>query len=503
MVVRRLFFNVPARRKFLKRVETEMGHVTTLVSNMALARPDVHITLVHNGKIIFDLPASSDLSSRLRHALGAEALRSLIPADRHFDGVLSRGSLRVHGFVSAPSYTRTSTRSLHVFVNQRFVRDRLINHAVFEAYRGLAPKGRYPLVVLFIDLPVDSVDVNVHPSKHEIRFQDQAQVHESVKNVIVDALKSSDRAGAEVLPEEVRVLPFRGRPSSGAEDVHRSGNVAPGDGVEMYDQGEVPARDPELKRGVTDALKRYYGKMERGGEAGAATFPRPGTSSGHSSKKARAPARKADGVGEPLADLQRGLPGIDFSKVNVIGQAAGTYVLAEFEDSLLIIDQHAAHERMMFEKISGQFRSESIARQPLLFPTTVDLTYEEARRVEENLETLVRLGLEVEPFGGSTVAVKALPALLSGADPVKLLLDVVDRMGDVKGGAGALDERFEEIFAVMACHSVVRAHERMELPEMAALVKSMDDLEFPGHCPHGRDVVVRIRFKDLEKWFGR
>jgi DNA mismatch repair protein MutL len=193
IAVRRLFFNVPARRKFLKSIETELGHITHLVANMALARPDVHTTLIHNGSPLFDLPASPDLSGRLRHALGADAIAHLIPVDAAFP-LSAPGALRVHGFVSTPAYSRASTRALHVFVNRRFVRDRLINHAVFEAYRTLLPRGRYPLVVLFLDLPAETVDVNVHPAKHEIRFQDQNTVHQAVIDAILAALRQPDRS---------------------------------------------------------------------------------------------------------------------------------------------------------------------------------------------------------------------------------------------------------------------------------------------------------------------
>lgn len=488
IVIRKLFSNVPARRKFLKSIETELGHITTLVSNMALARPDVHVTLIHNGRVIYDLPSSSDLSGRLRHALGADALRQLMPVDRTFSEVLHQGELRIHGFVSGPSYTRSSTRSLHVFVNRRFVRDRLINHAVFESYRTLVPKGRYPLVVLFIDLPPDAVDVNVHPAKHEIRFRDQAAVHQAVMDAIMDALKLADRSAASGADHDLH-LPFRGRlePAKG-EGISRRDTMPPGDAGNN-------SGDPELLHGVENAMRRYHEKLDRDGarDFTVVDINRRGW-------------RKRDDGNEGASVLPAPAPGPEpgfrFSDLHVIGQAAGTYILAQGPESLLIIDQHAAHERIMFETLWSQFKSEAVARQPLLFPATVDLTFQEARRVEAHQETLLRLGLEVEPFGGNTMAVKALPALLAGADPARLLLEVVDQLGEAGGGAG-ISERLDEVFAVMACHSVVRAHEKLERKEIEALFQSMDELEFPGHCPHGRDVVVRIKFREMEKWFGR
>ena len=192
--VRRLFFNVPARRKFLKSVETELGHITNLVSNMALARPDIHFRLVHNGEQMFDLPSSADLGGRLRQALGADAVANLVPVD--FSAEIEPGrSLHVHGYVSLPTYTRSSARSLHLFVNRRFVRDRLLSHAVFEAYRTLIPRGRFPLVALFLDLAPELVDVNVHPAKVEVRFREQTRVHDQVMTAVQQALQVRIRPG--------------------------------------------------------------------------------------------------------------------------------------------------------------------------------------------------------------------------------------------------------------------------------------------------------------------
>lgn len=479
LTVRRLFYNVPARRKFLKNVDTEMGHITTLMGNLALARPDAHFSLQHDGRVLSDLPASPDLSGRLRHALGADALAQLVPVARTFE-IEASVPLRVHGFVSAPSYHRSSTRSLHVFVNRRFVRDRLINHAVFEAYRTLLPKGRYPLVVLFLDLSADAVDVNVHPAKHEIRFRDPAAVHQAVLDALTDALKIADRAGGLPAAGRSVSLPFRG--------------TSPPLEVEPLES----ERDPEASAtlaGVADALKRYHEKMEREKsffpdqrtlERSGQSWPRP---SGRGEAEEALPSPRPDGTG------------LRFSELRVIGQVAGTYILAEAPDSLVVIDQHAAHERIMFERLMKEYQDQAVARQPLLFPLTLDLTYEEARRVEAHAETLQRLGLEVEPFGGNTVAIQSVPALLVGADPGRLLLELVDRLAEA--GKAPLQERLNELFAVMACHSVVRANRTLSVAEMEALLRGMDEAAFPGHCPHGRDVVIRLRIRELAKWFGR
>lgn len=479
ITVRRLFFNLPARKKFLKSVDTEFGHIATLVSNMALARPDVHLTLIHNGRTVFDLPSSAELGGRLRHALGAHVLEHLRPLDRSYALSGQDHQLRIHGFISTPAYTRSSTRSLHIFVNRRFVRDRLINHAVFEAYRNLMPRGRYPLVALFLDLPPEAVDVNVHPAKHEIRFRDQAAVHEAVLSALTDALRTVDRGGAR--PE-----PFREARTS-------SPSAGP-----LYPENAASAADPELRRGVEDALRRFHERSsaETAQEPGAEfNRPRPGSFRRPETGPRPPPQDEtfpAAAHSEPLK----------FSELRVIGQAAESFLLAESEDSLVIIDQHAAHERIAFERLRAEFKTASMTMQPLLFPDTIELTIEEAARVERHLADLNRLGFEVEPFGGSTVAVKALPALLAGADPRRILLEVVDRFEQAKPGE-PIGEEVDEILAVMACHSVVRANKPMSHEEMRSLLAAMDQAEFPGHCPHGRDAVVRVKFRELEKWFGR
>ncbi|MFO8058461.1 MAG: DNA mismatch repair endonuclease MutL [bacterium] len=488
--IRRLFYNVPARKKFMKSVDTEMGHINNQVANMALARPDVHFTLVHNQRTVFDLPSSSELSGRLRHALGADAVANLVRVDRLFEKAVSPGEAHIHGFVSMPSYTRSNTRSLHLFVNRRFVRDRLINHAVFEAYRPLLPKGRYPLVVLFIDLPPEAVDVNVHPAKHEIRFREQNQVHQCIVETLQEVLQEADRTGrTAAVPEKVLY------PNTGQD---RMGENGPG----SREQERVRAgEDTPLLQGVGNALRRYYEKADKEdgrdlpGSARAGTGVRQGPASA-----AEAHPSPADEDREMESATQTAA--LKFSELRVIGQAGGTYILAESRDSLVIIDQHAAHEKIMYERLHQEWSTEAVLKQSLLFPETVELNFQEARRVEDNLTVLDRLGLEVEPFGGNTVVIKALPALVGSADPRGLLLEVADLLDESDAGS-IISRRLDDIFAVMACHSVVRAHKSMSKDEMEALLQDMDTIAYPGHCPHGRDVVVRINWSQLGKWFGR
>lgn len=503
ITIQRLFYNIPARRKFLKNVETEFGHITSLLSNLALARPDVHFSLTHNGRPFFDLPASPDLSSRLRHALGADTLSRLVPVDQIFDPLSLPGPLHVHGYISLPSYWRSSTRSLHIFVNRRSVRDRLINHAVFEAYRTLLPRGRYPLVVLFLDLPASAVDVNVHPAKHEIRFRDQTAVHEAVISALAKALKSSDREGVSVRPRSTGRLPPTDEPSpflSGMERDEEGRKIFPASdpatGTPSPSEKSEDAESDRLRAAVAEAIRRYHEHREKDGEL----FPRPVR---EKSSPGRRPAAEADEESfRRKAEETRPGAALRFSELRVIGQAGGTYILAESADSLVVIDQHAAHERIRFERLKTAFKSRAIVRQSQLFPVTLDITYQEARRVEAHQELLLQLGIEVEPFGGNTVAVKSLPALLGPVDAGRLLLEVVDRLEEV-AREDLLAEELDKIFSVMACHSVVRANRPLTGPEMETLLREMDEIAYPGHCPHGREAVVRIPFRELAKWFSR
>jgi DNA mismatch repair protein MutL len=467
-----LFHNIPARRKFLKTVQTEFGHINTLVANMALASPETHATLTHNGKTIFDLPSSQNLSGRLRHALGADAVGHLVEINKVYSDIMPEGDLKVHGFVSVPSYTRSSTRSLHIFVNKRFIRDKLINHAVFEAYRALIPKKRYPLVVLFIDLPPASVDVNVHPAKHEIRFREQAGVHDAVKGAITGALKKSGRAGVAIPSEMASARPFR---QDNYPHLPISANRE-----NFPDRAE--SRPISIKDSFREGPEPEYNISPTGplAEKGDCSFE----------------TREGDQT------YNTGQPSFRFSELRIVGQISGTYILCESDDSLVMIDQHAAHERVAFEKLWTQFHSESVLKQALLFPVTVEMTYEEAVRVSENVEILEKVGLEVEPFGGNTIIVKAVPALLTNSDPEQLLVEVADRLGDVKGHTG-IEDYLDEVFALMACHSVVRGNEKLKMEEMKAILTAMDDSDFPGSCPHGRDVVVKLGFTEIAKWFQR
>jgi DNA mismatch repair protein MutL len=459
--VKDLFFNLPARRKFLKTQDTELGHLADWVSRIALARPDVHFELIHHGRTLFSAPAAKDLGQRLRHALGAQALEFLVPLDRSFPALLPEGLLRIHGYVSRPEFTRASGQGLFVYVNGRFVRDRFIAHALHEAYRTLVPKGRYPVVALFIDLPPDAVDVNVHPTKHEVRFRDQAPIHQAVLESVQAALSSHEPdalAEAEQTPS-----------------------------LQPHASSLTPQASESYHQRVNDALSRYQSRPEAPPLL-PVRLPRPAE---EFSRPASLPRVQAS----PL-------PALRFADLEVIGQFHGMFIVAQTDDALILIDQHAAHERVAFERLRLEYHHDRISVQPLLFPATLDLNLREADVLKRHQEELAKVGFELEPFGGSTFVVKALPAMLAGADPQRLLADVLDELASFDRSA-QVEERLEHLLAVMACHAVVRGPRNLSPEEIRRLLSDMDTIPFASRCPHGRDSVLRFPLKDLAKMFGR
>ncbi len=454
--IRNLFYNLPARRKFLKTMETELGHLSEAVARMALGRPEVHFSLTHNQKTLIDAPAGKDLPARIGQTLGPRITRQLIAVEQNLPELFGESGLKLCGHISEPSLTRSSTRFIYTFVNGRFVRDRLINHAVFEAYRTLVPKGRYPIVVLQLEIPPEEVDVNVHPAKFEVRFHKQGLIHDAVRQTLSEAIESQGRKGV--------YLPWPEKPS---------------------EQQNVP-QTPDHAAAVQQALDRYQNKQDLTEPSG----PSHPQTSAESTMPAPIPPARPD---------QRNY----FSSLSVIGQLHEMYLLLESEDDLVIIDQHAAHERVVFEKLSADYHTRQVISQALLFPETLELRPVEARALETFLPELQRLGFEIEPFSGNTFAIKAVPAILGNeTDVERLILDLVDELVKVEKSQ-RIEERLDEVFALLSCHSVVRGRRRLGKDEIKTLLQAMDRARHPGQCPHGRDTVVRLSLSSLGKMFGR
>ncbi|MFL5300900.1 MAG: DNA mismatch repair protein MutL, partial [Anaeromyxobacteraceae bacterium] len=375
----------------------------------------------------------------------------------------TRGEVRVHGAVTAPDHSEATARGLYLYVNGRFIRDRSAAHAVLRAFAGTLPHGRHPAGVVFIELPLSRVDVNVHPQKLEVRFADARSVQDAIFHGVAEALRTAPwlrhaaRGGAE---------PVAGGPLGGLAEA----GVALA-AEEVADVLAEARRDPAPSP-VPPALP---------GANLAIAFP-------------RAEANPALGRG--------GAPGY-FGTLRYVGQHARTYLLCEAPGgALVVVDQHASHERLLFHRLREAWRTRRLAVQPLLVPLVVTLPPAAARALEGAVADLAALGLEVEPFGGDAFAVKGAPAALGGADFPALLADLARQVEDL-GRGSAVDEAIHDLLATMACHSAVRANQDLAHEEARALLDALDAIDFKGRCPHGRPVVFEIPLADLERRVGR
>lgn len=437
-----LFLNVPARRKFLKSAATEWGHIAEWLARAALALPGIHFDVQRDDRPALSWPAVRDPIERVAAVLSEREAEGLVPTHGE------EGALRIEGFVSRPDAQRANAAGLHLFVNRRPVRDRLLRHALLEAYRDVLPRGRYPTALLFLDVPPEAVDVNVHPAKWEVRFADPSAVHRLVARAVRQSL------------EQRHWIAPRG--------------------------ADFPS-----------ATTAPPGRVADGRTASDWIFAGPDEED-----------RTATGSPAPLFPVSAPSPAapLRFGELRLLGQVLATYLIAETHDGLVLIDQHAAHERVLYEGLRSAWRAGGVARQALLLTETVELAPDRVARIGASADALLRLGFEVEAFGERAVAVRAIPALLAGHDPVLLLRDIADQLdGGRDDGAGALrnPDAADTLFASLACHAARRAGDRLELREQQALLAALDTIPFAPTCPHGRPVAVPIGRAELERRFGR
>jgi DNA mismatch repair protein MutL len=465
--VRDLFFNTPARRKFMRAAATEAGHVSEAVTRLALARPDAGFTLRSSGRLLFSARAGEPPAERAAQALGREAARHLVPVDATRDGV------RVHGQVTSPDHSEATGRSLYLFVNGRYFRDRAAAHAVLRAYAGLLPPGRQPAGVLHVEVALDRVDVNVHPQKLEVRFAEGRVVYDAVHHAVASALRST---------------PWLDRlRSAGAHWGAGGGALPPGAGP-----GAWPA---PLAAEDAASILSWARAIHPPAESGA-LLPFPPLPGGGTGVNEPLPL-----VGSPQGEPSRTLG--YFASLRYLGQHARTYLLCEAPGgALVIIDQHASHERLLFHRLREAMRSRRPAVQPFLVPQVVTLPGPLARSLEAHAAELAGLGLDLEPFGGDAFAVKGAPALLGGLDLPALLTDLAQQLEQLER-TSAVDEALHDLAATMACHAAVRANQELTAEEARALLDGLDAIDFKARCPHGRPVVFELPLADLERRVGR
>ena len=458
ITVRNLFFNTPARLKFMKSSETEAGHVGDLLARLAISRPQTRFTYIADGRTIFPL-LPGDLLQRVTSLLGSSIGKALYPVD-YVDGPLS-----VSGLVASPDCSRSAASHLYTFINGRFIRDKVVQHAILQSYRNFLEKGRYPVVVLFIGLPPGEVDVNVHPTKHEVRFREQGRVHDGIMAAVEMVLRSTPWLG-------------KGR------------DPAASNTGTMPESSAGPAR----VEAVREALARYQPSSHR---QGAFLVPPPVLRERpDSATRTPTPATAVADSQSPTAESGY------FSSLAVIGQYYGSYIVCQDETDLVLIDQHAAHERVAFERLKTQFAQGCIESQGLLFPETLEFSFREGAALGENRESLARIGYELEEFGGTTWLLKGVPRILAGGDYQRTLRDIVEELQSL-GKSRSFTDVLEDILARIACHSVVRGVHPLGRSEISALFAQMDATDFSSNCPHGRPVSRILSLVEIERLFKR
>jgi len=491
--VRELFYNTPARLKFQKTESTEAANVSEAVLRLALAHPEVHFRLRAAGRTVLDLPVHRDLGERVRAALARRGVGALHEARGQ------EGGHDVRAFLAAPEAAASTARSTFLFVGRRFVRDRSLLHALALGYGELLEKGKYPLAALFLDVPGQDLDVNVHPQKLEVRFARAAEVYAAVRHVIAAAV-----ARAPWLPAPRGAVRVQTLPPTNAEGGGARGQGPAGTGQLPLSRGTGYA--PSLARSGA-------GLAADGDRRGAAAAPARSFSldDAVSAGGGRSTSIETDDVsagGAPLAEaVPLEPPGLTpyFQTLSYIGQLDRTYLVCEARGELVLVDQHAAHERVAFERLRAAHGKREIRRQRLLFPIPIELDDPVAAAAVDDA-ALGTLGFEVERTGDRTVMLRAVPEVLKDADPKPLLAEVLGQLAAGETTASfspAPTARFEHILATMACHSVVRAGDVLSRPQAQALLLDLDRVDLRMHCPHGRPVLLRLALAEIERRFGR
>jgi len=512
--VRQLFFNTPARRKFLKTDNTEGSHISDAVAGLAMGNPAIGFRLFVNGRLVRHFPKGQGLGQRAAMLLGKETAGCLYSLGHTVP--YKDGSLAVSGVCANPSVTRSTAGRLYYFVNARLVKDPGLTAALFQGYRGRIMKGRYPVGVICIDLPFTEVDVNVHPAKREIKFLSPQPVYQAVAAAVSSAMAGAQtdpiayaRSGPVPSPvQRAASGPFR-RPGNAAE---RGGGAAQG-GPEAPVSFVPPAAGKSYKP-VTETFPHVA--------QGTVSWGRPdGLSSPAGSPDSKAGADRSQNMAAsatpeledetapkipaaPIPDPQSApLPLIQFeSPPRVAGQVLRTYIVAEHGNHMLLVDQHAAHERITYEALKKRHEGLGVQSQDLMVPEVLELTHREADLLEGIAGELGRLGIRIEPFGGESFVIKSIPVLMEDRAVKPFVADILETLAQANE-VGEKDGWLDEVLISMSCHRAIRANKPMNQREMEQLLSDLWQCENPMHCPHGRPILISFDAGQLEKLFKR
>jgi len=460
VTMRDLFFNTPARRRFLRTEKTEFNHLEEVFRRIALSEFNTAFRLTHNQKVIHQLPAGLDdtlRAARVAKLCGKGFMEQAIPVDVERDGI------RLHGWMGLPTFSRSQADLQYFYVNGRVIRDKVVNHAVRQAYADVLYHGRHPAYVLFLELDPAMVDVNVHPTKHEVRFREQRMVHGFLYS-------SLHRTIADV------------RPGQGAEP------------AVVYDDSPMPMSEPS------------QGSMSLTAPSGRPYTPPP-ASGGYGQGLRQADAygalvqpRIEDGApaAMPPASDDETVPPLGYA----VAQLHGIFILAENQHGMVVVDMHAAHERITYERLKQSWSTDKVRSQPLLVPVSLAVSSREADFAEEQPEVFSRLGFVVERAGPETLVVREVPAMLRNSDSESMVRDVLSDLL-AQGSSERIEQKLDELLSTMACHGSVRANRRLTVPEMNALLRDMEATERSGQCNHGRPTWTQMSLKDLDRLFMR
>lgn len=438
-----LFYNTPARLKFLKSPATEFSHILSAVSRQAMAHPAIRFRLSHNQKSVLELPPSLSIQERVFQLSGREIIENVT----EFSG--GRDSVHVHGLIGRPGYTRADKTYQDFFVNRRAVKNPSLTHALYSAYGDMLMRDRHPVAFIFLEIDPALVDVNVHPAKAEVRFRNQSQLHDLVRDVIREALR-----GTNVFPATTH-----------ADGVREA--------VSDYLQSaECGMRNAELKNSFSRSAAR-----------------------GQNQQMEYSPS--------PVSlDSYSALHTPNSALLYPLAQVHDSFIIAQSREGMALIDQHAAHERVLFEKLQEQFGAGQVPVQNLLIPDQVELGPAQSAVLAEYLPELSKLGFHVEDFGNGTFVIKAVPALLTGADYKLLLLDILDEV-NVHGKSAKMEELRDDMLSVMACHPAIKVHRHLDQKEMEILLADLFKCRMPHTCPHGRPTVILFSMDEIKKMFKR
>ncbi len=467
--VRHLFYNVPVRKKFLKGVGTELGHVTEAVTRLALANPALHLVLRHNGKSVYDIPTSANLKDRIGLFFGAEIRDALYEVDS------GPGPVSLHGYMADPKCDRGNAKLQYLFLNGRWFRDRSLGHGFQEAYRGLLMTGRYAVGFLYLQVPPNSVDVNVHPTKAEVRFRENALVYSLVRSTVKNRLMQ------ENLIPQLRIPEQEAEPARDFREF-----LPPPQWSLQPPAAPLPTGLFSPRRDAAEQTPAPWESLDRGERLVQTSPPPPPLRSGEEEPEIAPPA---------LADLPALAPGSAM-------QVHDSYIVLETSEGMLVVDQHALHERILFEQLRKRIRDGKLEVQRLLIPEPIDLPAEQAAVVLEHRDSLAELGLDVSEFGGGTILLSSYPTLLSRRPPFEILQGVIDHLVS-KERPPSKEILLDHLMATMACKAAVKAGDRLTQEEMAYLLHLRKLAEDSHHCPHGRPTTLLFSRKQLDKQFGR